>query len=57
MDGADGINGMVIRVARHDIWADVAWWQSSTGKMWSKRQPDRSKLRVTWRDGHRVDGQ
>jgi hypothetical protein len=58
---ADGLTsdvvGIVIRVARHGTWADVCWVERGSGAAWVKRQPDRTKLRVTWRDGRPVDGQ
>lgn len=55
---ADGltldVTGVVIRVARHGMWADVRWVDTRSGATWTKRQPDRTKLRVTWRDGSPV---
>lgn len=47
--------GLVIRVARRGAWADVLWYQESTGRDWSKRQPDRNVLRVIHRDGHPME--
>lgn len=50
-----GIVGVVRRVARHGAWADVVWYQESTGASWRKRQPDRNMLRVICRDGHPME--
>lgn len=47
--------GHVVRAARRGAWADVVWYQESTGASWSKRQPDRTVLRVINRDGNPME--
>lgn len=47
--GYDSVTGRVIRSAKDGSWVDVEWTAPS-GKVWRKRQPDSSFLRLVRRE-------